>query len=56
MGSINTPDFTKGFPVDDLQNDGMIQGKVGNEDDAALACAAELTREGTVDLPLEIKA
>jgi len=24
--------------------------------DAALACAAELTREGTVDLPLEIKA
>jgi 3-phenylpropionate/trans-cinnamate dioxygenase ferredoxin reductase subunit len=32
MGSINTPDFTKGFPVDDLQNDGMIQGKVGNED------------------------
>src|SRR5260370_18347312 len=32
MGSINTRDFTKGFPVDDLQNDGMIQGKVGNED------------------------
>ena len=32
MGSINTPDFTKGFPVDDLQNGGMIQGKVGDED------------------------
>jgi uncharacterized protein (DUF433 family) len=28
----------------------------GLDIDAALACAAELTREGTVDLPLEIKA
>ena len=32
MGSTSTPDFTKGFPVDDLQNDRMIQGKVGDED------------------------
>jgi apoptosis-inducing factor 3 len=32
MGSTNTPDFTKGFPVDDLQNDGMIQGRLGDED------------------------
>lgn len=32
MGSTNTPDLTKGFPVDDLQNDGMIQGRVGEED------------------------
>jgi NADPH-dependent 2,4-dienoyl-CoA reductase/sulfur reductase-like enzyme/nitrite reductase/ring-hydroxylating ferredoxin subunit len=32
MGSTNTPDFTKGFPVDDLQNGGMIQGRVGDED------------------------
>lgn len=32
MGSTTTPDFTKGFSVDDLQNGGMIQGKVGDED------------------------
>ena len=32
MGSTNTPDFTKGFPVDGLPNGGMIQGKVGDED------------------------
>ena len=32
MGSINTPDFTKGFPVDGLPNGGMIQGKLGDED------------------------
>jgi apoptosis-inducing factor 3 len=32
MGSTNTPDFTKGFPVDDLQNGRMVQGKVGDED------------------------
>lgn len=32
MGSTNTPDFTKGFPVDDLQNGGMIQGRLGDED------------------------
>jgi len=32
MGSTSTPDFTKGFPVDDLQNGGMIQGRVGDED------------------------
>jgi apoptosis-inducing factor 3 len=32
MGSTNIADFTKGFPVDDLQNGGMIQGRVGNED------------------------
>ena len=32
MGSINTPDFIKGFSVDDLQNGGMIQGKVGDEE------------------------
>ena len=32
MASMNTPDLTKGFPVDDLQNGGMIQGKVGDED------------------------
>jgi apoptosis-inducing factor 3 len=31
MGSTNTPDFAKGFPVDDLQNDGMIQGRLGDE-------------------------
>jgi apoptosis-inducing factor 3 len=32
MGNTNHLDFTKGFPVDDLQNGGMIQGKVGDED------------------------
>ena len=32
MENTNTPDFTKGFPVDGLQNGGMIQGKVGDED------------------------
>ena len=32
MGSINTPDLTKGFPVLDLENGGMIQGRVGDED------------------------
>jgi apoptosis-inducing factor 3 len=32
MGSTNSPDFTKGFPADGLQNGGMIQGKVGDED------------------------
>jgi apoptosis-inducing factor 3 len=31
MMSPNMPDFTKGFPVDDLQNGRMIQGKVGDE-------------------------
>ena len=32
MDSTNTPNFTKGFPVDDLQNGGMIQGRAGDED------------------------
>ena len=32
MESTNTPDFTKGFSVDGLQNGGMIQGRVGDED------------------------
>jgi len=32
MGSNDNPDFTKGFPVDDLQNGRMIQGKVGDDD------------------------
>jgi NADPH-dependent 2,4-dienoyl-CoA reductase/sulfur reductase-like enzyme/nitrite reductase/ring-hydroxylating ferredoxin subunit len=32
MASTNTPDLTKGFPADGLQNGGMIQGKVGDED------------------------
>ena len=32
MGSTTTPDFTQGFPLGDLQNVGMIQGKVGDED------------------------
>jgi apoptosis-inducing factor 3 len=32
MELANTPDLTKGFPVDGLQNGGMIQGKVGNDD------------------------
>jgi apoptosis-inducing factor 3 len=32
MGSTNTPDFTKGFPVSDLENGRMVQGKVGDED------------------------
>jgi apoptosis-inducing factor 3 len=32
MGSTNTPDFTRGFPVDELQNGGMIQGRLGDED------------------------
>ena len=32
MGSTNTPDFAKGFAVEDLQNGGMIQGTVGDED------------------------
>jgi apoptosis-inducing factor 3 len=32
MGTANSPDFTKGFPVDDLQNGAMVQGNVGDED------------------------
>jgi len=32
MGSSDTPDFTKGFLVDDLQDGRMIQGRVGDED------------------------
>jgi len=32
MESTNTPDLTKGFPVDGLENGRMIQGKVGEED------------------------
>jgi hypothetical protein len=32
MASTNAPDFTKGFPADDLQNGGMIQCRVGDED------------------------
>jgi apoptosis-inducing factor 3 len=32
MESGSTPDFTKGIPVDDLQNGGMIQGRVSDED------------------------
>jgi hypothetical protein len=33
-----------------------MQPVTDSDIDAALAYAAELTREGTVDLPLEIKA
>lgn len=32
MGSTNTPNFIMGFPVDDLKNGEMIQGRVGDED------------------------
>ncbi len=32
MGNTNTPDFTKGLLVGDLQNGRMIQGKIGDED------------------------
>src|SRR5215470_7685366 len=32
MEATGTPDFTKGFPVDDLRNGQMIQGKAGDED------------------------
>src|SRR5215472_9756398 len=32
MEATGTPDFTKGFPVDDLRNGEMIQGKAGDED------------------------
>jgi NADPH-dependent 2,4-dienoyl-CoA reductase/sulfur reductase-like enzyme/nitrite reductase/ring-hydroxylating ferredoxin subunit len=32
MGSMNTRDLTKGLSVDDLQNDRMIQGRVGDEE------------------------
>lgn len=32
MESTNTPDFTQGYPIDGLQNGGMIRGKVGDED------------------------
>jgi len=43
-----------GVPREDiLQNDTALTDP---DIDAALAYAAELTREGTVDLPLEIKA
>jgi hypothetical protein len=35
---------------------GAIRALTDPDIDAALAYAAELTREGTVDLPLEIKA
>lgn len=40
MERTNTPDFTKGFPVDDLQNGRMVQGKVG-DDDVILARQAD---------------
>jgi apoptosis-inducing factor 3 len=32
MESTNTPDLTKGFAVNDLQDGRMVQGKVGDED------------------------
>lgn len=32
MGNTNAPDFTNGFPAGHLQNGGMIQGRVGEED------------------------
>jgi len=32
MGNTNHLDFTKGFPLDDLRDGGIIQGKVGDED------------------------
>jgi apoptosis-inducing factor 3 len=32
MGSTDSPDFTKGFPVNDLEDGRMVQGKVGDED------------------------
>ena len=32
MENTNLPDLTQGFPVDGLQDGGMIQGKVGDED------------------------
>src|SRR5579862_9299138 len=32
MGTATIADLTKGIPVDDLRNGGMIQGKVGDED------------------------
>src|SRR5580704_6168423 len=32
MGNTDNPDFTKGFPLNDLENGGMIQGRVGDED------------------------
>jgi apoptosis-inducing factor 3 len=32
MANRNNPDFTKGFPLNELQKGGMMQGKVGDED------------------------
>ena len=32
MGNTNHLDFTEGFPLDDLRDGGIIQGKVGDED------------------------
>jgi hypothetical protein len=32
MGNANTPDLTRGCPAGDLENGGMIQGRVGDED------------------------
>jgi apoptosis-inducing factor 3 len=40
MERTNSPDFTKGFPVDDLQNGRMVQGKV-EDDDVILARHAD---------------
>ena len=40
MESTITPDFTTGFPADNLPNGGMIQGRVG-EEDAILARQAD---------------
>ena len=46
MENRNTVDFTKGFPVDDLQNGGMIQGKVGDDDVILARHADELFAVG----------
>lgn len=52
--SVIVDNIAEGVPREEILRD--YPTLTGSDIDAALAYAAELTREGTVDLPLEIKA
>lgn len=47
MATTNTPDLTKGFLASSLQDGGMIQGKVGEEDVILARCKDEFFAVGS---------
>jgi uncharacterized protein (DUF433 family) len=53
MVSVVVDNIAAGVPRDEILR--SYPALKGADIDAALAYAAELTREGTVDLPLEVK-